>query len=106
MQPTWLIVVLALIKAVFIAVLFALTLAAILVWMERRQSALIQDRLGPNRANIGRWKLWGLVHVIAHGFQMFFKEDFVPGKANRFLFALAPILAMAPVFIVFGIVPF
>ena len=106
MQPTWLIVVLALIKAVFIAVFFALTLAAILVWMERRQSAMIQDRLGPNRANIGRWKLWGLLHVVASGLQMFFKEDFVPGKANRFLFALAPILAMAPVFIVFGVIPF
>jgi len=74
--------------------------------MERRQSAMIQDRLGPNRASIGRWKLWGLVHVLASGLQMFFKEDFVPGKAHRFLFALAPILAMAPVFIVFGVVPF
>src|SRR5512138_1262887 len=106
MQPTWLIVVLALIKAVFIAVVFALTLAAVLVWAERRQSALIQDRLGPNRANLGRWRLWGLLHVVASGLQMFFKEDFVPGKANRFLFALAPLLAMAPVFIVFGVIPF
>jgi NADH-quinone oxidoreductase subunit H len=106
MQPIWLIIVLALIKAVFIAAIFGLTLAALLVWAERRQSAMIQDRLGPNRANIGRFTMWGLIHVLASGLQMFFKEDFVPGKANRFLFALAPILAMAPVFIVFGIVPF
>jgi NADH-quinone oxidoreductase subunit H len=106
MQPTWLIIVLALIKAVFIALVVALGLAMLLVWMERRQSALMQDRLGPNRANIGRWKLWGLIHVLATGFQMFFKEDFVPGKANRFLFALAPVLAMAPVFVVFGVIPF
>ena len=106
MKSTLLIIGLASLKAVFIAVFFALTLAVILVWMERRQSAMIQDRLGPNRANIGRWKLWGLLHVVASGLQMFFKEDFVPGKANRFLFALAPVLALAPAFIVFGVIPF
>jgi NADH-quinone oxidoreductase subunit H len=106
MKSTLLIIGLAALKAVFIAVGFALTLAAILVWMERRQSAMMQDRLGPNRANIGRWKLWGLLHVLASGLQMFFKEDFVPGKAHRFLFGLAPVLAMAPAFIVFGVIPF
>jgi NADH-quinone oxidoreductase subunit H len=106
MQATWLIILLALLKAVFIAAVFALGIAALLVWMERRQSAMFQDRLGPNRANIGRFKLWGLLHVAASGLQMFFKEDFVPGKAHRFLFALAPVLALAPAFIVFGVIPF
>jgi len=106
MHPILIVVLAALLKAVFVAVLFALTLAAVLVWMERRQSALIQDRLGPNRANIGRFTLFGLLHVVASGIQMFLKEDFVPGKAHKTLFALAPVLALAPPLIIFGIVPF
>src|SRR5512138_2981660 len=105
MQPTWLIVVLALIKAVFIAVVFALTLAAVLVWAERRQSAMIQDRLGPNRANIGRFRAWGILHFLADAVKMMFKEDVVPARAHRPLFALAPILALTPVLVAISLIP-
>ena len=85
-------------------------MASILTWMERRQSALMQDRLGPNRANftvplLGNLKLVGILHFLADGLKMLFKEDFIPAKANRALFVLAPILAIAPAFIVFAIVP-
>ena len=86
-------------------------LASILTWMERRQSAMMQDRLGPNRAFIplpllGNVRLAGITHFMADALKMLFKEDFVPAKANRTLFTLAPILAIAPVFVVFAIVPF
>lgn len=85
-------------------------LASILTWMERRQSAMMQDRLGPNRANftlplLGNIKLAGILHFLADALKMLFKEDFIPAKANRLLFVLAPILAIAPAFVVFAIVP-
>jgi NADH-quinone oxidoreductase subunit H len=100
------IILYAALKGVFLILLFVLPLAAVLTWMERRQSALMQDRLGPNRANLGKIRAWGLLHVAADGLKMFFKEDFVPAKAHRALFALAPVLALAPAFIVFGVIPF
>jgi NADH-quinone oxidoreductase subunit H len=85
---------------------FVMPVASLLTWAERRQSAMMQDRLGPNRANIGPIKLWGILHFIADAVKMIFKEDFIPEKAHRVLFALAPILSLAPVFIAFAIIPF
>lgn len=99
-------VVIALLKIVFLIFVFVMPLASVLTWMERRQSAMVQDRLGPNRANIGRFRAWGLLHIIADGLKMFFKEDFVPARAHRVLFTLAPVLALAPAVIVFAIIPF
>ena len=93
-------------KSVFFVFLFSLPLAGILTWMERRQSAMMQDRLGPNRANIGPFRFWGIPQFLADAVKMIFKEDFVPPEANKFLFALAPVLAVAPVFIASAIVPF
>lgn len=96
--------------ATFIKIIFVLagvlTLAAILTWMERRQSAILQDRIGPTRANLGRWKFWGLLHVVADGVKLAFKEDFVPPKGDKLLHSLSPFFAFIPVFIVFGIIPF
>ena len=96
----------ALAKSVFFILLFIMPLAGILTWMERRQSAMIQDRVGPNRANIGPFTLWGIPHFIADALKMIFKEDFVPPAADKFLFALAPVLAVAPVLIASAIIPF
>jgi NADH-quinone oxidoreductase subunit H len=81
-------------------------LASLLTWAERRQSAMMQDRLGPNRANIWKIKLKGILHFVADALKMISKEDFVPGSVHRGLFALAPILAIAPVLIAFAIIPF
>jgi NADH:ubiquinone oxidoreductase subunit H len=79
-------------------------LASLLTWAERRQSAMMQDRLGPNRANIWKIKLKGILHFVADALKMISKEDFVPGSVHRGLFALAPILAIAPVLIAFAII--
>ncbi len=96
----------AAIKWVAFVLIFVMPVSSLLTWAERRQSAMMQDRLGPNRANIGPIKLWGIVHFMADAVKMIFKEDFIPEKAHRGLFILAPILALAPVFIVFAVIPF
>lgn len=99
-------VVTAIIKILVLLLGFGMGVASILTWLERRQSAMMQDRLGPNRANIGPFKAWGITHFLADAVKFMFKEDFVPPKAHKFLFALAPILAMAPALIVSAIIPF
>ena len=68
---------------------------------------MMQDRLGPNRANMRPGQeLWGITHFMADAVKFLFKEDFVPPRAHKFLFALAPILALAPALIVAAIIPF
>lgn len=93
-------------KWVFVILLLVMPLASLLTWAERRQSAMMQDRLGPNRANIGPIKLKGILHFVADALKMIFKEDFIPGNVHKGLFTLAPILAIAPVLIAFCIIPF
>src|SRR5438034_5650151 len=93
-------------KWVFLILVLVMPLASLLTWAERRQSAMMQDRLGPNRANIGPIKLKGILHFVADALKMIFKEDFVPAQVHKGLFALAPILALAPVLIAFAIIPF
>ncbi len=99
-------------KAIII-LLLALNLAAILLWFERKGSALIQDRIGANRAAItGLGKKLGLPNLgfvntlVADPIKLFTKEDFVPEGADRFLHSLAPFLALFPVLITFAVVPF
>lgn len=89
-----------------IVMVFVMPVASLLTWAERRQSAMMQDRLGPNRANIGSFKAWGIFHFVADALKMLFKEDFVPARAHRALFTLAPIMALAPVLIAFSLIPF
>src|SRR5689334_739443 len=94
------------VKWLFVVLALVMPLASLLTWAERRQSAMMQDRLGPNRANIWKIKLKGILHFVADALKMIFKEDFIPGNVHRGLFALAPILALAPVLIAFAIIPF
>jgi NADH-quinone oxidoreductase subunit H len=96
----------ALLKMLLLVMLVVMPLASLLTWMERKQSAMMQDRVGPNRAGILGWRGWGIPHFVADAVKMIMKEDFVPAKANRFLFTLAPLLAIIPVFVTFAIVPF
>jgi NADH-quinone oxidoreductase subunit H len=96
----------AAVKWLFVVLALVMPLASLLTWAERRQSAMMQDRLGPNRANIGPIKLKGILHFVADALKMIFKEDFIPANVHRGLFALAPILSLAPVLIAFAIIPF
>src|SRR2546423_1889186 len=86
--------------------------ATLLTMAERKWSALMQDRVGPNRARLpipglSERPLKGIPHILADVLKMLFKEDFIPEGAsrNRFLFNLAPLLAFAPAFCLFAIVP-
>jgi len=68
---------------------------------ERRVSAFIQDRLGPNRVGP-----FGLLQPIADGIKNILKEETMPATANRFFFVLAPALAIIPAVVTFAVVPF
>ncbi len=99
------------IKAIVI-LLLVLNLAAVLLWFERKGSALIQDRVGANRANIlGVGRRLGLPNLglvntlVADPVKLFTKEDFVPDGADKVLHALAPFLALFPVLVTFAVVP-
>jgi len=83
-----------------------LTLASILTWMERKQSAVMQDRVGANRATIFGFRALGLFQVLADSIKMFVKEDFIPPLGNRFLHTLAPFLSAFFALIGFAAIPF
>ncbi|MGZ5968594.1 MAG: complex I subunit 1/NuoH family protein [Polyangiales bacterium] len=104
------IVLLAGVVKVLIVVLFVVNISAILTWQERRQMAMIQDRIGPHRANITiggkNFTLAGLLHPLADGIKFFFKEDFVPPNADKLLHGLAPILSLFPPICLMAVVPF
>ena len=93
-------------KILFIIGLTVGFFAPILTWVERKQSAIMQDRIGANRADIMGFTALGLFHAIADAIKMFTKEDFIPQGANRFLHTLSPIIAVIPAILTFAVVPF
>ncbi len=82
-------------------VLILLHVVPIMVWVERRGSALMQNRLGPNRAGP-----LGLLHSLADAVKFFTKEDPIPGHVDRFYYVLAPLVSIVPAFMTFAVIPF
>ena len=97
---------LSLAKVVVIVLGFVMVLATVLTWAERRQSAMIQNRVGPNTANIGPFKMAGLFHPIADAIKTLMKEDVIPDGVDKVLHTLAPFIALFPVMAAFAVVPF
>lgn len=89
-------------KIVLVVSLFLLSMgvAAYSTWAERKVAALLQDRVGPNRAGF-----WGLLQPLADGGKFFFKEDFIPRNADKFLFILGPGLVMFVSLITGAVIP-
>lgn len=86
--------------SVFGILIVALTIAAGLVWLERRLLALWQDRYGPNRVGP-----FGMLQVVADGIKIFMKEDWVPPFADKPVFILAPAIIMVTVLMSFAVLP-
>lgn len=101
----WLDVLIVLIKAVFFLGC-VLTLTSLLTWMERKQSAVMQDRLGANRAPILGIRAFGLCHILADALKMVFKEDYVPPGGEKLLHTAAPIVALFFALMSFAAIPF
>ena len=92
-------VVIALVK-VIVVFLALLLVTLFVVYVERKILADMQARFGPNR-----WGPYGLLQSLADGIKLFFKEDFRPRAADRWTYALAPVMAMVPSFLAFAVVP-
>jgi NADH-quinone oxidoreductase subunit H len=88
------------VKVVVVANVLLVTVA-LMTWVERRLSAIIQFRLGPNRVGPA-----GLFQPIADGIKFFTKEDVIPAEAHKPIFVLAPALAMVTALFAFSVVPF
>src|SRR5690606_28498737 len=78
-----------------------LVVVALLTLMERKVSAFMQDRLGPNRVGPS-----GLLQPAADGLKNILKEETYPAQASRVFFVLAPMLSIGPALITFGVIPF
>ena len=88
------------IAAILGILVVTLSLAAGLIWFERRLLALFQDRYGPNRVGP-----FGLLQVLADMIKIFAKEDWTPPFADRVVFVLAPAIVVVTVLMSFAVLP-
>ncbi len=111
-------VVVAVLNLVFVLGLL-LNMGGLLTWVERKQAAVMANRIGANRAYIPvpvpgkdgfhwskKFTLIGLFHAIADGLKMLTKEDFTPPFVDKVVFNIAPWFAVIPVLMTFAVVPF
>ncbi len=92
-------VILAIAKAA-IAFVICLVATMLMVWFERKVVSRLQNRIGPNVAGP-----FGILQTLADGIKLFFKEDIIPSRSDRFVFQLAPYLSLVPAFLTFAIIP-
>tara|TARA_R110002096_G_scaffold133910_3_gene284895 strand:- start:608 stop:1687 length:1080 start_codon:yes stop_codon:yes gene_type:complete len=97
----WHIIIAATIKIVVFVFFVTLPLVAMSVWAERRVSAAIQDRVGPNRVGP-----FGLLQPVADGIKFLLKEDFTPNHVRKTYYWLAPALTMVPALLTSAVIPF
>lgn len=93
-------IILAIIGVVLICIV-VLLIDIVLVWVERKVVARFQDRLGPNRLGP-----FGLIQPIADVIKLLIKEDITPHGAERIVYNLAPVLALASVLLIWAVIPF
>jgi NADH-quinone oxidoreductase subunit H len=90
------------IVAAKVLVIFVIGLVAtmLMVWFERKIVSGMQNRIGPNKAGP-----FGIAQTLADGIKLFFKEDLLPDKADRWVFKLAPFMSFVPAFLVWSVIP-
>ncbi len=93
-------VVLIVLLRVVVAFAVLLNAVIVMIWFERKAISDMQSRIGPQR-----WGPFGLLQTVADGLKLMLKEDLMPAEADRFVFKLAPFLALIPGIITFAIVP-
>ena len=101
----WIILIAIIIKILFVITVL-MTFAAILTWVERKQSAVTQDRVGANRVEVLGIRALGMFHIITDALKMFIKEDYVPGKVNKMMHFLAPFFPLVAALSAFAVIPF
>jgi NADH-quinone oxidoreductase subunit H len=113
-MPDLLQIAIIIVKIVVLTFIVVLPLVPVSVYFERRFSAVIQDRVGPNRVGIPLTLLgfkkdfhfFGLIQPIADGLKLFLKEDFTPDHVRKAFYWLAPALTVVPALITVCVVPF
>lgn len=95
----WTPLIIVLVKVVLVFVV-GLVATMLMVWFERKVIAGMQNRVGPNKAGP-----WGLLQTLADGIKLFFKEDLLPERSDKFVFKLAPYMVLVPAFLTFAIIP-
>jgi len=114
MSPIVTTILISLAKTIGLIFIIILPMVSYTVYAERRVSAMIQDRLGPNRVGIPMTLLgfskdipfFGLLQPIADAVKLLLKEDFTPAHVNKLYYWLAPACAMAPSMMALAVVPF
>jgi NADH-quinone oxidoreductase subunit H len=100
----------ALIGKLIFVVAIILLFSPLMAWADRKQSAMIQDRMGPNKASVtlgGKTiSLGGLLHPLADAVKFMWKENFIPPEGDKLLHALGPLISIIPTFAAFGVIPF
>src|SRR5471030_3201976 len=117
--PLWVPDVVATLIKILVIVQVILGLVSYTVMAERKISAAIQDRIGPNRVGMPlagvnilglftmpKWTWWGLGQPLPDALKFMLKEEFTPAHVNKFYFWLAPAMAMVPALLTICVIPF
>ena len=94
------------VKTVFIVLVVVGALAPVITWIERKQSAVMQDRIGANRADVAGITILGLLHPAADVIKLLSKEDVVPTGANRVMHLISPLIAALPAIVAYAVIPY
>jgi NADH-quinone oxidoreductase subunit H len=93
-------------KLLFIVLVIMAAFLPLITWVERKQSAVMQDRVGANRADVLGITVLGLLHPAADVVKLLTKEDVVPAGANRWIHQLAPVIALVPAIVTLAVIPY